>query len=166
MNVKEAIRNYLRRRGDFDIYYGFVNTNYGVSFYVSINSLELKPEDTVYTEKCKVSAMAFNPLLAISAMNVLFGKKDWIIDGDEEESKPVYEVKEEECELTEDLILKMNSIKNEVIELSVKHILDNKEEFDEFDRFSLLSTLLSDATNFETVDHIRLLKEGKVDKRD
>lgn len=164
MNVKEAIRIYLRR-GDSDIYYWLVDTNYGVLFYVSINSLELKPEDTVYTGKCKVSAMSFNPLLAISAMSILFGKKDWTIYGDEEESKPIYEVKEE-CELNEDLIIKMNSIKNEVIELSVKNILDDKEEFDESDRLSLLSTLLRDANNFEAVDHIRLLKERKVDKRD
>jgi hypothetical protein len=135
MNKLDLIKKYLNRVSDFDSYYGMIHTNYGVSFYISINPLELSTEDLTFDGECGVSASSFNPILAISAMEVLFGKSDkYVMSCNEDLDEILYEVcdggdvRKHLYELNEDLILRMIRSKDEVINRALDMMNDKEYE--------------------------------------
>ena len=146
MDKLNLIKEYLNKVSNFDSYYGIINTNYGVSFYISINPLELPPKDLTFDGKCGVSASSFNPILAISAMEVLFGRSDKYIMSC---SKDFYRILYEVCDggdvrkhlydLNEDLILRMIRSKDDVINRALDMMNDKEYESlfpeDKFERW-------------------------------
>lgn len=131
MNKLESIKKCINRCGDFDTYYGIIDTSYGVSYYIRVNSMTIPPENLTYNGKCGVIARSINPMVTISAMELLFGEKEWIV----EEKNGFWDVSEDFnssdlYDLNEDLLIKMVTLEKKDI---VKHAIDimNSDELEE-----------------------------------
>lgn len=131
MNKLESIKKCINRCGDFDTYYGIIDTDYGVSYYIGVNSMAISPKNLTYNGKCGVTARSANPMVSISAMELLFGKKEWIV----EEKNGFWDVSEnfnsyDLYDLNEDLLIRMVTLEKKDI---VKYSIDmmNSDELEE-----------------------------------
>lgn len=144
MNKVKMIKEYLNSKyssPEFDMYGGVVETRYGVQFYIGINSLDTEEDDLGYDGKCSVVAFSKNPVLAISAMEMLFGKDDYklelvdeIEEGEEPEGyEPIYKsFKIDDVsrlyDLTPELVFKMINSEKDVLHTAFEKMRDKEYE--------------------------------------
>lgn len=96
MRNLDLLKRYLDKNDntDFDSYGGLIRTDYGVEYYISLNSLELEyDESQEYSTEGKITAFSQNPFLALASMMYLLNKSEDEFNIEEDEDN-IYEVSE------------------------------------------------------------------------